>query len=85
MAEPIAARLAPFPVDVVAGETYYWCACGRSQSQPFCDGSHAGTGIEPVAYTAPAARKAYFCGCKATRTRPLCDGTHKSLIGKPGA
>ncbi|MGB8276003.1 MAG: CDGSH iron-sulfur domain-containing protein [Alphaproteobacteria bacterium] len=82
MAEPIAAKLAPFPVDVKEGETYYWCACGRSQSQPFCDASHAGTGIEPMVYVAPATRTAYFCGCKASKTKPLCDGTHNRLIAE---
>jgi CDGSH iron-sulfur domain-containing protein 3 len=67
------------PVEVEEGKTYYWCACGRSATQPFCDGAHQGTGIEPVAYKAEATGKAFFCGCKATQKEPLCDGSHKQL------
>jgi CDGSH iron-sulfur domain-containing protein 3 len=67
------------PVEVEAGKTYYWCACGRSATQPFCDGSHKGSDISPVAYKAEATGKAFFCGCKATKNEPLCDGTHKEL------
>jgi CDGSH iron-sulfur domain-containing protein 3 len=67
------------PVEVEAGKTYYWCACGRSANQPFCDGAHKGTGIEPVAYTAEATGKAFFCGCKHSKKEPLCDGSHKEL------
>lgn len=67
------------PVEVEAGKTYYWCACGRSATQPFCDGAHEGTGIAPVAYTPEQSGKAFFCGCKATQKEPLCDGTHKNL------
>ncbi len=78
-AKPIPAQKAPYGVDVVAGKTYYWCACGRSKNQPFCDGSHAGTGIQPVSYKAQAAQKLWFCGCKATKTQPFCDGSHKNL------
>jgi CDGSH-type Zn-finger protein len=67
------------PVEVEAGKTYYWCACGRSANQPFCDGAHKGTGIAPVAYKAEATGKAFFCGCKHTKKEPLCDGSHKEL------
>jgi len=56
-----------------------WCACGHSDNQPFCDGSHKGTGITPVAYTPEQAGTLYFCGCKHTGSQPLCDGTHKNL------
>ena len=77
--EPVIAAKAPIPVEVEAGKTYYWCACGRSATQPFCDGAHKGSGIGPVAYTAEATGKAFFCGCKATKKEPLCDGTHKEL------
>ena len=78
-AQPIPAQKAPYGIDVEAGKTYFWCACGRSKSQPFCDGSHAGTGLQPVAYKADAAKKLWFCGCKATKTKPFCDGSHKHL------
>jgi len=67
------------PVEVETGKTYYWCACGLSQKQPFCDGSHKGTDISPVAYKAEATGKAFFCGCKHSKKEPLCDGSHKDL------
>ncbi len=65
-----------FPVK--AGETYWWCACGRSGSQPFCDGSHAGSGLAPVSYAATEDRTIWFCGCKKTQKPPLCDGSHNT-------
>ena len=73
------AQKAPYSVEVEAGETYYWCACGHSKNQPFCDGSHQGTGFEPVAFTAEKSETAYLCGCKRTANKPFCDGTHSSL------
>ena len=80
MAEtPIIARKTPYPVEVEAGKTYFWCSCGRSSNQPFCDGSHKGTGLEPLKHTAEADGKLFFCGCKATAKRPLCDGSHSKL------
>ena len=79
MAEPIIAQKAPYPVEVEAGKDYYWCACGRSSKQPFCDGSHKDTGISPVKYTAEKTGTVYFCGCKHSKKAPLCDGTHAKL------
>lgn len=80
MAEPpMIARKAPYPVEVIEGKTYFWCQCGRSKRQPLCDGSHKGTGIEPVSYKAEATRKVFFCGCKQTQNPPVCDGTHSRL------
>jgi CDGSH-type Zn-finger protein len=79
MAEPNIAQKAPFPVDVTAGKKYFWCACGKSENQPFCDGSHSDTEFTPVAYEADKNRTLYFCGCKRTAGAPLCDGTHNSL------
>lgn len=79
MADPTPAQKGPFKVSVEAGKKYFWCACGRSKKQPFCDGSHAGTGLTPVAYEAPASKDVFFCGCKATGRKPLCDGTHSKI------
>jgi CDGSH-type Zn-finger protein len=79
MSEPVIAQKTPIAVEVEAGKTYFWCACGRSQKQPFCDGSHAGTDITPVKYTADADKKAFFCACKHSGKAPLCDGTHSRL------
>ena len=80
MPDPIRVSNTPFSVQVEADKSYFWCACGRSATQPFCDGSHKGTGIAPVKYTAAASKAVYFCGCKATKTAPLCDGTHKQGV-----
>ena len=76
---PIIAQKAPYPVEVEAGKTYFWCACGKSAKQPFCDGSHKVTSITPVQYTAEESKTVYFCGCKQSSKSPMCDGTHKSL------
>ncbi len=73
------AQKAPYPIDVEAGKTYYWCACGLSAKQPFCDGSHKESGHSPVAWTAEKTGTSYFCGCKASKKEPLCDGSHKEL------
>ena len=77
--EAVIAQKAPHQVEVTEGETYYWCACGRSKNQPFCDGTHQGTGFEPVAFTAEKSETVYLCGCKRTSNKPFCDGTHSSL------
>ncbi len=76
--EPLIAQKAPYEVDLEPG-TYYWCACGRSGKQPFCDGSHKGTGLSPVAYQVTQQKKVWFCGCKRTAHPPLCDGTHNRI------
>lgn len=79
MSQPDIPQKAPYAVDVEAGKKYFWCACGRSKSQPFCDGSHKGTEFTPVEYKAEKSEKVWFCGCKHTANRPLCDGTHQKL------
>lgn len=79
MSEPKTARRAPFSVEVEAGKKYFWCACGRSANQPFCDGSHKGTGFTPVEYVAEESGKVFFCGCKRTNKAPLCDGSHSNI------
>ncbi len=76
---PIVAATSPFPVEVEAGKSYFWCTCGRSASQPFCDGSHKDTSLVPMKYEATESKTLFFCGCKATSNSPLCDGTHAKL------
>ena len=79
MDEPLIAQKSPYPFDIVAGEKYVWCACGRSAKQPFCDGSHKSTPFTPVVITADKTTTVYFCGCKRSNKKPFCDGTHSSL------
>jgi len=79
MSEPVVAQKSPFAVTVEAGKSYWWCACGKSKDQPFCDGSHKGSGICPVEYNCTEAGTQKFCGCKQTKGVPMCDGSHKSL------
>lgn len=79
MPDPTIAQKAPYAVDVEAGKDYYWCACGKSQKQPFCDGSHQGGPFTPTPYKATESKTVYFCGCKHSKAGATCDGTHKSL------
>lgn len=79
MTEPAIGGRAPLAVDVQAGESYWWCACGLSKAQPFCDGSHLGTPFYPTEFVAPATKKVFFCTCKRSAKQPLCDGSHKKL------
>ena len=76
---PIVAQKGPYPVEVEEGKTYFWCRCGRSARQPFCDGSHKVTDLTPLKYTAAKTGKVFFCGCKSTAKPPLCDGSHNRL------
>lgn len=78
MSEALCAQKAPYALELEPGQ-YYWCACGRSANQPFCDGAHAGTGLQPLAFKLEEKRKVYLCGCKHTATPPFCDGAHNSL------
>lgn len=79
MSKPEIAAKTPFAVEVEKGKDYYWCACGLSKSQPFCDGSHKGTDFTPTKFTAEESKAVYFCGCKQSKNGALCDGTHKEL------
>ena len=67
---------APYAVEVEAGKTYHWCSCGKSSTQPFCNGSHKDTPFRPVEYTATEDETVYFCGCKKSADTPMCDGSH---------
>jgi CDGSH-type Zn-finger protein len=79
MADPKIAQKSPFGVQVEAGKSYFWCACGQSKNQPFCDGSHKGSSFTPVQFKAEVTKQVWFCGCKHTKNRPLCDGTHSRI------
>lgn len=79
MSKPEIAQKSPYVVDTEAGKSYWWCACGKSKSQPFCDGSHKGSEFNPTEYKAAESGKVYFCGCKNSKNGVLCDGTHKNL------
>jgi CDGSH-type Zn-finger protein len=70
---------APFAIEVEAGKSYWWCACGRSKKQPFCDGSHKVTTFTPVEFKPAISEKVWFCACKRSSKKPMCDGTHKKL------
>ena len=76
---PHVAAKSPIPAEVEAGKTYYWCSCGLSVKQPFCDGSHKGTAFAPVAFAAEKTETVYFCACKHSKSGVRCDGSHKQL------
>jgi len=78
MSEPICFQKSPL-VRLVEPGTYWWCACGRSKNQPFCDGSHQGTGLGPKQTEITKARTVAWCACKHSHTPPFCDGTHATL------
>lgn len=70
----------PVEIAVERGKIYWWCACGLSKQQPFCDGSHKGTQFTPVRYAAAETGTKAFCVCKRTQNRPFCDGTHAYTV-----
>jgi CDGSH-type Zn-finger protein len=79
MSEPVIAQKEPFAIDVKEGKSYWWCSCGQSSKQPFCDGSHKDTDFVPEEYKATKDGTVYFCGCKHSSKNALCDGTHAKL------
>jgi CDGSH-type Zn-finger protein len=78
MSEPNIAQKGPYAKELEPG-TYWWCACGKSKNQPFCDGSHKGSEFSPVKFEITEQKKVWLCGCKHCGTKPFCDGTHKKL------
>ncbi len=76
---PNIAQKSPFRVEVEEGKTYFYCTCGQSAKQPFCDGSHKETSFAPVKYEATESKPVFFCGCKHSANAPLCDGTHSKI------
>ncbi|MGD0960021.1 MAG: CDGSH iron-sulfur domain-containing protein [Methylomonas sp.] len=78
MDKPVRAANKPFPFEVKEGETYYWCSCGKSANQPFCDSSHDGSKFFPFKYEATETKTVYFCGCKQTHNHPFCDRSHEN-------
>ena len=75
----VVAQKGPYQIELTEGKAYFWCRCGRSAKQPYCDGAHKGTGIDPMRYVAETTGMANVCGCKATDDEPFCDGTHNML------
>ena len=78
MSEPAIASKTPFQVDLEPG-TYWWCSCGKSANQPFCDGSHTGSAFSPAKLELSEAKSVWLCGCKRSARKPFCDGTHSGL------
>lgn len=78
MSKPTIAAREPIALELEPGD-YFWCACGKSDNQPFCDGSHKGTEFTPLQFTVTEKKKQFYCQCKHTQNPPFCDGTHTKI------
>ncbi|PIQ29220.1 glutamate synthase [bacterium (Candidatus Blackallbacteria) CG17_big_fil_post_rev_8_21_14_2_50_48_46] len=78
MSQPEIPQKSPYVLEVEPG-IYFWCACGKSKNQPYCDGSHAGSGFRPLKTEIEEAKKVAWCGCKHSENKPFCDGSHRKL------
>ena len=78
MSEPDCPQTVPYGIELEPGD-YWWCACGKSKKQPLCDGSHKGTGFEPVKFTVDTKKTVWLCGCKRSKKPPFCDSSHNKI------
>ena len=78
MSDPVCAQKAPYTLELEAGD-YWWCSCGKSANQPFCDGSHKDTDFAPMKFSLTEKTTVWLCGCKRTNKPPYCNGTHKNI------
>lgn len=76
--KPVVAQKAPYAIEVEPG-TYAWCSCGRSETQPYCDGKHTGSVFKPVIENITEKKTVYWCGCKNSKNGSYCDGSHKNI------
>ena len=76
---PAVPQKAPYKVEVEAGKKYYWCSCGLSKNQPFCDGAHKGSGLKSIMFESTESKLIYFCGCKHSKNGVLCDSAHHNV------
>ena len=80
MENPTTPQKSPYKVRVEKDKIYFWCACGLSRKQPFCDGTHKKDGkFKSLKYLADETKEIYFCGCKMTKRQPFCDNSHSKL------
>ncbi len=79
MTDPHTNATSPFEVELEEGQKYFFCTCGLSQKQPFCDGAHKGSGPKSLCFTTEATRKVWLCGCKKSKTLPYCDASHMEI------
>ena len=87
MQQPIIADNKPAKIALEKDKKYYFCACGKSRKQPFCDGSHQGSEFTPMAFVCDESKDYFLCQCKYSANKPYCDGSHREisddLVGNP--